>query len=322
MSPANFPEADAAAPACAAASFDPSRRPGERRTGAGRTKADGRCIRTPPACVCTGAMHGPATTTRPASLSVAPAPAAVNSFEHIGNDRGSHVSDGRLYCARGLWHKWSRERRRGSPPPHGGNGLILQSVGERLPVSTEIDSRADAAPLAPLLARVASGERGAFEALYRATSATLFAICLRVLPDRSEAEEALQEAFVAVWNKAAQFDPARASPIAWLGAIARHRAIDRRRANAVGGSTAPIELAESIVDEGASPADSAQAATDRMRLDECLRRLDVRRRTLIRTAFFDAATYEELARRAQAPLGSVKSWIRRGLMQLRTCLES
>jgi len=188
-----------------------------------------------------------------------------------------------------------------------------------LPVSIEIDFRAN---VASLLARVAAGERAAFEALYRATSGMLFAICLRVLPDRSEAEEALQDAFLAIWNKAMQFDPARASPSAWLGAIARNRAIDRLRSNPTESSTAPIDLAESIPDQSASPLDSAQSATNRVRLDDCLRQLDARQRMLIRTAFFDAITYEELARRAQAPLGSVKSWIRRGLIQLRTCLES
>lgn len=186
-------------------------------------------------------------------------------------------------------------------------------------VSSEVDFRTDTASL---LARVAAGERVAFDALYRATSGMLFAVCLRVLPNRAEAEEALQDAFLAIWNKAMQFDPARANASAWLSTIARHRAIDRLRANSAAINTAPIELAESIADQGASPVDTAQASTDRTRLDDCMRQLDPRRRTLIRTAFFDAATYEELARRTQAPLGSVKSWIRRGLMQLRTCLES
>jgi len=189
-------------------------------------------------------------------------------------------------------------------------------------VSIEIDSRSNVAALAPLLARVALGERAAFETLYKATSGMLFAICLRVLADRGEAEEALQDAFVAIWNKAMQFDPARASANAWLGSIARHRAIDRLRANSTGINIASIDLAESVVDESVSPADSAQSASDKARLDDCMRQLDTRRQTLIRTAFFDAATYDELARRAQAPLGSVKSWIRRGLLQLRECLES
>lgn len=187
-----------------------------------------------------------------------------------------------------------------------------------MPVSTQIDSHAN---VASLLSHVALGERAAFEALYRATSGMLFAICLRVLPDRGEAEEALQDAFLAIWNKAVQFDPARASPNTWLGAIARNRAIDRLRSNPARSSSAPIDLAESIPDQSPSPHDLAQTAIERTRLDDCMRQLDARRRTLIRTAFFDAATYEELARRTQTPLGSVKSWIRRGLMQLRACLE-
>lgn len=226
---------------------------------------------------------------------------------------------GELYCARRLWHKLRHRRWRNAHRTRGENGSTPSMMGEILQVRAEIDSRTD---VASLLARVAAGERAAFEALYRATSGMLFAICLRVLPDRGEAEEALQDAFLAIWNKAIQFDPARASPSAWLGTIARNRAIDRLRSNPSRSNTVSIDLAESVADEGMSTSDSAQAATDRVRLDDCMRQLDERRRKLIRTAFFDAATYEELARRAQAPLGSVKSWIRRGLMQLRACLES
>lgn len=172
-----------------------------------------------------------------------------------------------------------------------------------------------------LLARIARGDRPAFEALYRATSSMLFGICLRVLGDRAEAEDVLQEVYVTVWDKAVQFDAARASAGTWLGMIARNRAIDRLRALPPRAKLAPIEAADAVPDPGPSPAIAAEAATDRGRLDDCLGQLDQRRQSLIRTAFFDGATYEELATRLGSPLGSVKSWIRRGLLQLRTCLE-
>lgn len=175
--------------------------------------------------------------------------------------------------------------------------------------------------LGALLADVAGGDREAFETLYRLTSGMLFGICMRVLADRAESEDVLQEVYVTVWDKAVQFDAARASANTWLGMIARNRAIDRLRALPPRMRMAPIEAADAIPDPGPSPAVEAEAATDRARLDDCLDQLDQRRRSLIRIAFFDGATYEELAARVGSPLGSVKSWIRRGLLQLRGCLE-
>ncbi|MDQ3617662.1 MAG: sigma-70 family RNA polymerase sigma factor [Pseudomonadota bacterium] len=175
--------------------------------------------------------------------------------------------------------------------------------------------------LAGVIASVARGDQRAFEELYRATSAKLYGVCLRVLTDRSEAEDVLQEVYAIVWRKAGQFDASRASPITWMAMIARNKAIDRLRATPAAARTAPIEIAETIADPGVSPLHAAEAETDRERLGACLEQLDTRRRSLIRTAFFDGATYEELAERIGSPLGSVKSWIRRGLLQLRACLE-
>jgi RNA polymerase sigma-70 factor (ECF subfamily) len=104
--------------------------------------------------------------------------------------------------------------------------------------------------------------------------------------------------------------------------IARNRAIDRLRAPAHAARTTAIELGDELPDNGTTPVDEAEASDDRERLQRCMQKLDERRRGLIRTAFFEGATYEELAARSGAPLGSVKSWIRRGLLQLRACLEN
>lgn len=172
-----------------------------------------------------------------------------------------------------------------------------------------------------LLSRVARGDQRAFESLYRDTSGTLLGICLRVLADRAEAEDVLQEVYVAVWNKATQYDASRARAMTWLGTIARNRAIDRLRSLPEQSSRASIDIAETLPDPAPSPASHASAATDRARLDVCLEQLEPRRKILIRTAFFDGATYEELAARSGSPIGSIKSWIRRGLMQLKACLE-
>ncbi|MBS0516114.1 MAG: sigma-70 family RNA polymerase sigma factor [Proteobacteria bacterium] len=184
----------------------------------------------------------------------------------------------------------------------------------------------DADELRTLLAAVANGDAAAFERLYRATAAKLFGICLRMLAQRSDAEEVLQEVFVTVWRKAGQYDARLANPLTWLGMLARNRAIDRLRAGAGARGVARIELSEDIAAELSDPSPSTLAAVaavdEKRRLDHCLGRLDAQRRVLIRTAFFDGATYEELARRCGSPLGTVKSWIRRGLAQLKLCLET
>jgi len=181
---------------------------------------------------------------------------------------------------------------------------------------------ADADPYAGLLLDVADGDREAFDGMYSAASAGVLSICLRGLSGRAEAEDVLQEAFATIWYKAGQFDPARAGAMAWMSTIARNRAIDRLRAPGHAMRRSAIALGDELADAGASPLAEAQSADDRTRLLRCLQALDDRRRGLIRTAFFEGATYEELASRTGAPLGSVKSWIRRGLLQLRACLEA
>lgn len=187
-------------------------------------------------------------------------------------------------------------------------------------VSSALSGRATS--LDTLLSQVALGNRVAFEALYRDTSSRLFGICLRVLSERAEAEETLQEVYTAVWRKASQFDAARATAMSWLGTMARNKAIDRLRSMPARSARAPLDVAQDVEDPGASPAQQAETSTDRERLERCLQELEPRRRSLIREAFFVGSTYEDLAARIQAPLGSVKSWIRRGLLQLRECLEA
>lgn len=179
----------------------------------------------------------------------------------------------------------------------------------------------NATSLERLLEQVALGNRAAFATLYQATSNRLFGICMRVLTQRSEAEDALQDVYTAVWRKAAQFDPAKAGATAWLAMIARNKAIDRLRALPVQLGRSSFELADELEDPAASPIQAVQNATDREQLEHCLERLEPKRRSLIRAAFFDGLTYEELAARIEAPLGTIKSWIRRGLLQLRECLD-
>jgi len=184
-----------------------------------------------------------------------------------------------------------------------------------------MDSVIEPDPVAGLLAGVAAGRRDALDALYQATSATLMGICVSLLRDRQDAEDVLQDVFVTVWAKAGQFDASRARGMTWLGSIARNRAIDRLRGRRQGVHDA-IDDHPELADAGESPASSASRAQEGARLDDCVQRLEPNRRQLIRVAFFEGLTYEELAHRTQTPLGTVKSWIRRGLQQLRACLEA
>lgn len=185
--------------------------------------------------------------------------------------------------------------------------------------STERSTSAEEAD--QLLLATAGGDTAAFERLYRATSPRLFAVCLRLLPQRSEAEDVLQEVYSNVWRKAAQFDPAKASGLTWLSMMARNRAIDHLRASRNERNSVPIELGPELVD-GAETADQlAHAAMQAHGLEACLDELELQRRTLIRKAFYEGSTYEELATRSGTPLGTVKSWIRRSLAKLKACLE-
>jgi RNA polymerase sigma-70 factor (ECF subfamily) len=171
------------------------------------------------------------------------------------------------------------------------------------------------------LAAVARGDSAAFETLYRSTSAKLFGVCLRILPKRSDAEEVLQEVYTTVWRKADAYDAARASPITWLVMIARNKAIDRARAAISERHAEPIDLAADVADTAPPAASVAESDNEWRRLDGCLGELEPQRRRLIRTAFFEGATYDELASRSGVPLGTVKSWIRRSLLKLKACLE-
>jgi RNA polymerase sigma-70 factor (ECF subfamily) len=184
-----------------------------------------------------------------------------------------------------------------------------------------MDVEVSRSQLAAALVRIAAGDRAALRLIYQDTSAKLFGVCLRILNDRSEAEDVLQDVYVTVWRKAAGFDPSRGSPITWLVAIARNRAIDRLRSRAVRPRMEPIEAAEAVSDPAPPAVEYVELAQRHQRLAHCLEELDARHSAAIRSAFLDGATYEELAGRMGVPLGTMKSWIRRGLLKLRTCLE-
>ena len=189
-------------------------------------------------------------------------------------------------------------------------------------VGTVSDAAEARRRLADRLASVGRGERSALREVYELTSAKLFGVCLRILSDRDEAEDVLQDVYLTVWNKADRFDAARSSPITWLATIARNRAIDRLRALGPRRGDAPADEAEALADETPDALSRLEADDEARRLRACLDGLDERSRGTITAAFFGGRTYEELALARGMPLGTVKSLIRRGLMRLRTCLES
>ena len=175
--------------------------------------------------------------------------------------------------------------------------------------------------LAEALARVGGGSESALQEVYASTSAKLFGLILRILGDRGEAEDALQEVYVSVWRRAGSFDPSKASPVTWLAAIARNRAIDRLRASGRPRPAEPIEAARDIADGGEDALSRLEAGEERARLNGCVEELESRQASAIRSAFFGGLSYPELAERAEVPLGTMKSWVRRGLLRLRDCLE-
>ena len=168
---------------------------------------------------------------------------------------------------------------------------------------------------------VGSGDRNALQTIYRLTAAKLFAVCMRILGERGEAEDVLQEVYMAVLRKAAAFDPALSSPMTWLIAIARNRAIDHLRARGQNRYMGPLEAAAQLADDKPTADAALQGAQERAKLQRCLDGLADQERAALRGAFFDGNTYEELAERMKVPLGTMKSWIRRALIKLKVCLE-
>lgn len=170
-----------------------------------------------------------------------------------------------------------------------------------------------------LIVRTSMKDRAAFDSLYRATGAKLFGVCLRVLNDRAEAEEALQEVFVKIWTKADRFAASDLSPISWLVAIARNHAIDRIRARRRPHSD--IDQAGDVADPAPDPEAAAISAGERERIHGCLEELDKVKADAVRGAYLKGETYAELAARHKVPLNTMRTWLRRSLMKLKECLE-
>lgn len=190
----------------------------------------------------------------------------------------------------------------------------LQMAGDRL-VSTAMVPQ----DISKLIVRTSMKDRAAFDLLYRQTSAKLFGVCLRVLNDRGEAEDALQEIYVKIWTKADRFAVSDLSPISWLVAIARNHSIDRIRARRR--PTTDIDAVLDVADPAPGPEAAAVAGDQAGQIHRCLEELESDRAAAVRGAYLKGESYAELAQRHRVPLNTMRTWLRRSLMKLRECLE-
>ncbi|MGJ4943006.1 sigma-70 family RNA polymerase sigma factor [Bradyrhizobium sp. HKCCYLS1011] len=175
------------------------------------------------------------------------------------------------------------------------------------------------AELVWLLAAVARGDEAAFERLYTATRAKLYGVVLRILRRQDLAEEVVQETYVKVWHSAAQFNPAVSSPITWMAAIARNRAIDLvRKRGELSLEEAPDAM--EVAAETPDPLARREMSEELRRLLECVGQLEPDRQKLVLLAYYNGWSREQLAAKFGAPVNTVKTWLRRSMMDIRACL--
>ncbi len=174
--------------------------------------------------------------------------------------------------------------------------------------------------VADLISKVAQADRDGFRRLYSSTSAKLFGVCLRILKDRSEAEDAVQEVFTRVWLNARRYDAAKARGMTWLIAIARNHAIDRLRARPA--TANDDDAVAGVADRTPGPEAQVVAKGEAKRITECFDLLEPARAAAVRGAYLGGLSYEELSHRYEVPLNTMRSWLRRGLMKLKECLDA
>jgi len=191
------------------------------------------------------------------------------------------------------------------------------------PASTDPGERS--ARLGALLARVALADQRAFEALYGQTSAHLYAVALRIVRDPSAAEEILQEAFVSVWHHAGSYDAAKSQPMTWLSSIVRNRCLDQLRRRELDTVTLASDDDDApeldVPGEALTPAELLLRGAEARSVRQCVETLDAGPRQAIAMAFFQGLSHAELAAQLREPLGTIKSWVRRGLERLKRCLD-
>ena len=179
--------------------------------------------------------------------------------------------------------------------------------------------------IAALLAKVALGDQEAFADLYRQSSSHLYGVAVRILREGSAAEEVLQEAFVSVWHHAGSYVAAKSQPLTWLSAIVRNRCLDqlrRRELDTVTMTTDDDDGKEFDLPSGdPTPVETLLAGAEAQSVRDCVDALDAGQKQAIALAFYQGLSHAELADHLRQPLGTVKSWVRRGLERLKGCLD-
>ena len=171
------------------------------------------------------------------------------------------------------------------------------------------------------LIRAGRGDSAAFSELYRATASHLFALALRILRKQEWAEEVLQEGFSKIWRHAGDYDAGKGAPLTWMGSIVRNTALDRLRRAKRESLIDPDSPSQMVVDEGPGPFEKVMQGMEAKALKRCMDELSQEQRESLGLAYWRGLTHMELAENLAKPLGTVKTWVRRGLDQLRKCLE-
>jgi RNA polymerase sigma-70 factor (ECF subfamily) len=164
----------------------------------------------------------------------------------------------------------------------------------------------------------------ALRELYDLTSSRLYGLALRVVNNRDWAEDVLQEAYLNIWRIAGDYRAALSPPLGWMGVVVRSRALDflRRRTSERADSALELDgaISETVAGDSPDPMDTSEASEQAWALHECLRKLEARQREVVSLAYLRDLSHSELAEQLQLPLGTVKTWIRRGIDQLRGCM--
>ena len=196
--------------------------------------------------------------------------------------------------------------------------LAMKSISQRLESVRLSFSEEEIVQLDELLVSVSAGDRQAFAEVYQVSSDLLYSICLRLTRRREIAQEVLQEAFVRIWQKSHLFDKKRGSAIAWMVTVTRRCALNRLRQYDHHEEVLPTDDVERLLEHSSVPAPYDTSSQD---LRRCMKALADAERTAISLAFVYGMTHSELAEHLAKPMGTVKSWIKRGLSRLKDCLE-
>jgi RNA polymerase sigma-70 factor (ECF subfamily) len=175
--------------------------------------------------------------------------------------------------------------------------------------------------LAALLAACGQGDRNAFARLYQGTSTQLFGVALRILRREDWAEEVLQECYVSIWNHARSYRPGLSAPMTWMTSIVRNRCLDWLRRPSPETSDEDGKVIENAMSDTPDPLAELERKADASAIARCLQALEARQRQAIALAFYDGLSHSELASHMRQPLGTVKTWVRRGLLRLKSCLD-